>query len=555
MRALARLTEELESRPDDADRVEALARWLRRVGQDAGALGLAWLVPAGGGREARPLRVTQAALLEAARVLAGGQGTAPWLFDAGVAAADEPAEAIALLLPWPDATVAVRTALSDWLADWAAAAAQPPAARADAVARAIARIDDALARRWAVRAACGLARPVVDDWQWQRAWAQAFGLDARAVAWWWHEHREPLPRVAPPAGLPPPHDAEPLADAPARLHDRLLAAWRRGEWHAQPRWPGVRVHIVRRGERIAVWQRGGPLLNARLPADWLAPAPWPEQGVVEALLLAWHAGRVAPPDQAWAPRPRAPAGGTSLHLALADWHGEPASAAERRAELRARWPEADPADAAPLPPIFTLPTLAPSGETLQARADAARAHGWSGLVLRDASSHAAWTVRAGLRRVRAVLQYVPSELLVADPAAARGLAGAGCGFALWNRVPLSEAEQHAAMAASLSGQFLPAPVDVPGARGLRLLPLARLPIELPEDELLVLHAWLREHAGQRFGGVQAVAPVQVFDIGFAQARPSKRHRIGATLAGARVLRWLRDAPPGGAQLAADLSST
>jgi hypothetical protein len=108
------------------------------------------------------------------------------------------------------------------------------------------------------------------------------------------------------------------------------------------------------------------------------------------------------------------------------------------------------------------------------------------------------------------------------------------------------------MTASLSGQFLPLPDDAPGTEGLRLLPLARLPIELPDHQLLALHAWLREHAGQRFGGVQAVAPVQVFEIGFAQARPSRRHRIGATLAGARVLRWLCDAPPGGAQLADDV---
>lgn len=552
MRALARLTEELEARPDDADRVDALARWLRAAGRDAGALALGWLVSAPGAKAARPPRVTQAALLEAARALAADGGVAPWLFDAGVAAAGELAEAIALLLPWPEATGAGRPGLADWLADWAAAAARPPASRAEAVARTIARIDDALARRWAVRAACGLARPLVDDWQWQRAWARAFGLDARAVAWWWHERREPLRHALPPGALPQPHDATPLADAPASLHEALLAAWRRGEWHAQPRWPGVRVHLVRRGECVAVWRRGGPLLNARLPAGWLAPAAWPERGLVEALLLAWQDGRIAPPDEAWGARPRA--GARTLHLALADWHGEPASAAERRAELRARWPEADPASVPSLPPIFTLPTLAPSGQTLQARADAARAHGCSGLVLRDASSHAAWTVRAGLHRIRAVLQYVPSELLAADPAAARGLAGAGCGFALWNRVPRSEAEQHAAMTAALSGRFLPPPDDAPGEPGLRLLPLARLPITLPADELLALHGWLREHAGQRFGGMQAVAPLHVFEIGFVQARTSRRHRIGATLAGARVLRWLRDAPPGGAQLADELVS-
>ena len=37
-----------------------------------------------------------------------------------------------------------------------------------------------------LRAACGLVKPFVDEWQWQRAWACAFDADARAVAWWWH---------------------------------------------------------------------------------------------------------------------------------------------------------------------------------------------------------------------------------------------------------------------------------------------------------------------------------------------------------------------------------
>lgn len=49
-----------------------------------------------------------------------------------------------------------------------------------------------------------------------------------------------------------------------------------------------------------------------------------------------------------------------------------------------------------------------------------------------------------------------------------------------------------------------------------------------------------------------MAPVQVFELGFVEARPSRRHRIGATLAGARVLRWLPEAPSGAAQRASDV---
>ncbi len=547
MRALAVLTEELESRPDDADRVDALARHLRAVGRHAGALAGEWLVA--GARSPRPGRLTRATLAEAARALAAARGTAPWLFDVGRAAAAEPAEAIALLLPWPEGapTPASRPALADWLADWTEAAARPAPHRAGAIAEAIARLDDAIARRWAVRAVCGLARPVVDAWQWQRAWARAFDADPHDVAWWWHRRRDALRQATLAPGLPRPRGFAPLDEAHDSLHAGLLAAWRSGELHAEPRWPGVRVHVARRGDEVAVWQRGGRLLNDAVPADWLQPGRWPEEGVIEAVLLAWQGGRVV----ALSLRARKGAeADASLHLALVDWHGTAEEPRARRGRLLERWPPPDAARA--LPSVFTTPHLArpgADGADLAQAARAARDAGWSGLVLRHARSDAAWAVRAPMRRVRAALQYVPGDVLAAGAAAALALAFVDCGFALWNRAPRSEEEQRAAMAASLSGEFIAAP---DGVEGLRLLPLARLPIALPDDGLLRLHDWLRAHVGLRFGGVHAVAPEQVFEIGFVEARPSRRHRIGATLAGARVLRWLPDASSGAAQLAGDL---
>jgi len=554
MRALAVLTEELESRPGDADRVDALARYLRAAGRAAGALAGEWLVAANAGR---PSRLTQAALADAAQALAAQHGMAPWLFDAGRAASAETAGAIALLLPWPAGapTTASRPSLADWQAAWTAAAAQPSDTRALAIAATIARLDDAIARRWAVRAACGLVRPIVTPWQWQRAWALAFDAEPHAVAWWWHRGRDTLQLAAPPAAVPRPHEFAPLPDAPAALHDALLDAWRRGDLHAEPRWPGVRVHVVRRGDDVAVWQRGGGLLNERLPAPWLVAASWPDDAVIEAVLLAWHERRVALLADAWTPRKRRADPGATLHLALVDWHGIAGAPAMRRARLQARWPSPSLPNLHTPPTIFSTPQLpAPDGDDagLGALADAARAQGWGGLVLRHSASLDVWAVRPGVRRVRAVLQYVPGDALAAGAAAAQALAAMACGFALWNRAARSEDEQRAAMTAAMSGQFLPPPDDASGDDGLRLLPLARLPLALPDDELLRLHAWLRANAGLRFGAVHAVAPVLVFELGFAEARTSRRHKIGATLAGARVLRWLQDAPPGSAQLASDL---
>jgi DNA ligase-1 len=442
------------------------------------------------------------------------------------------------------------------MAAWAAAAALPSEARAGAVAATIAVLDDAIARRWAVRAVCGLVKPVVDEWQWQRAWARAFDVDAQSVAWWWHRRRDALLHDPPPDTVPRPHAFADLADAPEARHDDLLDAWRRGDLRAEPRWNGVRVHVVRRGDDVAFWQRGGRLLNARVPAAWLASAQWPDDGAIEAVLLAWHDGRTGVLADAWTPRKRVAARGPTLHLALLEWHGNVEEAHGRRARLLERWPAPAHDGLAVLPPIFTTPDLPPPGgdgaTALLALANAARAAGWSGLVLRRRTAREVWAVRAAVHRVRAVLQYVPRDALAAGATAAQALAFVECGFALWNRLARSDDEQRAAMTAAMSGQFLPPPADAPGVDGLRLLPLARLAIALPGDELVRLHAWLRANVGLRFGGVHAVAPVLVFEIGFAEARPSRRHKIGATLSGARVLRWLHDAVPGAAQLATDL---
>jgi DNA ligase-1 len=589
MHAFALLVEELESRPDDADRVAALARYLRAAGPATGELAGRWLVA--GAAPVRPPRLPIAALTAAAAALAAQAGMPAWLFEAGRAASADAAEAVAALLPWPHEAApqapAAPPALAAWLADWrAAASAADPVDRARAVAAAIAALDDAVARRWAVRAAAGLVRPLVAPWQWQRAWARAFGGDPQALAWAWRQERRLAAAAgAAPLAVAPRPSVAPRTAASDEL-DALLAAWRAGHAWGEPRWPGVRVQLVRRGGAIALWRHAGGLLEGASIDALLAAADWPDPAAIDAVLVGWLAGRPAPVaavEAVLAAAARAgarrAAAGPSLHLALVDWHLEDAAgAADRRARLLARWPAhgpgPGPAGGTP-PPVFASAALA-AGDALAApgrahplldAAEALRRAGWSGLVLRmarggpdaapgEAAAAAeavlgtpAWAVLAPPRRVRAVLQYVPSEALAATGAAL--LAEAPCGFALWNRAPLSREEQHAAMTASMSGEFLPAPAG--GALpGLRLLPLARVPLALPEAPLRAIHAWLRANAGARFGGQHAVAPALVFEIGHDAVRPSRRHRLGAVLEGARVLRWLADAPAGAAQRADEL---
>jgi hypothetical protein len=340
--------------------------------------------------------------------------------------------------------------------------------------------------------------------------------------------------------------------------------------------------VVRREAELAVWLDDGALLNARLPGDLLEPGPWPDPCAIEGVLIGWQAGRVVSPwiaaAGAKARRARAPAApAASLHLVLTDWHRWAADEAdawtsqERRERLHHRWPTGMPGPDAPPPAVFTTPTLSPPAEwgqgplgvaplaALAARGQDEARGAWSGVLLRRRGARgphdpeAAWSVRAAARSVRAVLQYVPGEALGATAAAA--LAFAPCGFAVWNRTPRSVEERDAAMAASLRGEVPVADEDAHSDEALRLLPLARLPIALPEPQLQAIHAWLRDHAGQRFGGgVHAVAPVLVFEIAFARLHASRRHRLGAVLEEARVVRWLPEAEPGGADRAAELFS-
>jgi len=536
MRAFCLLVEALESRPEDADRVAALARWLRCAGRAAAAVAAEWLV-AGAPRSPRPARLPMDALLDAAATLAARAGTPPWLFDAGRAASGDAAEVVALLLPWPDQD-APAPALADWLAAWREAArAAGPDGRALAVAGTIAALPDAAARRWAARAAGGLARPLASAWQWQRARAEAFGEDLHALAWAWHRgaHGE----------VPRPGSLAPLDEAPEAWHP----APGDGDW-AEPRWRGLRVQVIARAGAVAIWQRGGPLLNALLAPALVEPARWPATAAFEGVLVARRDGRVVAVAEALAARPRAAA-----HVVLTDWSdwaGAQAGdtpAPARRARLVERWPApalgADGLAGDP-PPVFASPALATdpgSPDELRAAADAARAAGFAGLVLRRGTGR--WSIRASARRVRAVLLYVPTDALGANP---DGLAQAACGFALWSRLPASDPERDAAMTAAQAGE--PPSAD---RAALHLLPLARLVPGLPNDALQRLHAWLRAHAGRRFGGVHAVAPAQVFEIAYARARPSRRHRLGAVLEDARVVRWIEDAAPGAADTAGDIA--
>lgn len=508
MDRLARLVEELEARPLDADRVASVARWLAAVGDRTARSVGHWLVQ--GARPERPPRIPLARLREAAREASDRAGQARWQFDAGVDAADDLAEGIALLMPARDATLA-GPAPAVWLADWVAAVRQarkqPGEDGAAATIDAVARLPDALARRWALRAAAGLARPPLTPWQWVRALAAARGWDRHDLGWHLHGTRSIWPedgRRPPPGPRPSPWPV---------LHDE--APPRPMTPRSQARWPGWRVQLVAAGADPAVWHVDGELLNPRLPAAaWTALSALPpgllDDGPLQALLLAWDAsrGRALPRE---APEETI----TSWHLVLLPRVG--------RDELRGglpTWPRQDASDPAPPPLVFVNATTPhdDAGDRV-----ALTRRGATGRVLH--AGDFAWVQRPPPHRLRALVQYLPMDWWRGGATPdARSLAAGEAGLALW----------------------------MPGAPD-GVAPLARVPLSgLDEPTLRALHAAARERPGQRFGTVVQLAPWAVVEVEFDTTRPSRRHRVGAVVAGARLVAWRPGDDPATAASAADL---
>jgi DNA ligase-1 len=76
----------------------------------------------------------------------------------------------------------------------------------------------------------------------------------------------------------------------------------------------------------------------------------------------------------------------------------------------------------------------------------------------------------------------------------------------------------------------------------QLVPVAKAYSGLSNAEIEELDKWIRRHTLERHGPVRAVAPVQVFELGFEAIAPSSRHKSGIAVRFPRMLRWRTDKP-------------
>ena len=77
-------------------------------------------------------------------------------------------------------------------------------------------------------------------------------------------------------------------------------------------------------------------------------------------------------------------------------------------------------------------------------------------------------------------------------------------------------------------------------QGDQLVPFAKAYSGLTDAEIREVDAWVKAHTIERFGPVRQVSPGLVFELGFEQVQPSKRHKSGVAVRFPRILRWRKD---------------
>ncbi|MEN3040982.1 MAG: ATP-dependent DNA ligase [Bacteroidia bacterium] len=285
------------------------------------------------------------------------------------------------------------------------------------------------------------------------------------------------------------------------------------EW----KWDGMRVQLVKREGKFALWTRGGVCITEGFPDIIERFKHLPSGIVIDGELLVVRDGIVQPFSllqkrlmrKKLSPALLRECPATIFAYDLLEWNGEdirawPLSERRRHLEaLREQYPFVE------LSPIVEVGDW----ETLE-RYRMEPPLGAEGLMLKRKDSPYLvgrrrgywWKYKRNPFSVDAVLVY-----------AQRGH-GRRSGwftdltFALWDR----------------QGQ---------------LVTFAKAYSGLTDEEMRELTRWIRTHAVDKIGPVVKVPPVWVFEIGFEGIQVSNRHKCGYAVRFPRILAWRRDKAP------------
>ena len=308
------------------------------------------------------------------------------------------------------------------------------------------------------------------------------------------------------------HLACPLEATPETLGPRRL-------WSAEWKWDGIRAQAVKRAGSAFLWSRGGELINRAFPELAAAAAGLPDGTVLDGEILPWtgggplpsgllqrRIGRLSVPRDLLEEVPVVFMAFDALESEGRDIRQAPLR--ERRAVLEKTLARPGAAERLRLSPVLADAAW----EDLSVRRSNCRAVRAGGLMLKRLDSpYEAGRHRGSWWKWKIEPRTIDAILLYAQPAdGQREGPLEGLTFGLWHRG--------------------------------RLVPVARIAGGLADEEVRRIEAFARRNTLDRFGPVRAVRPQLVFEIAFEDVEPSARRKSGIALRGPRIVQW-KDKPP------------
>ncbi|WP_373486460.1 cisplatin damage response ATP-dependent DNA ligase [Blastomonas sp.] len=380
---------------------------------------------------------------------------------------------------------------------------------------------DSAGRYALIKLATGAMRVGISARLAKTAFAQAFGLDVDAVEEVWHALSPPYaslfawgdggarPDIAGTPYFRPFMLAHPLEDGTVDLAD-YAAEWK---------WDGIRIQIVRIGNEVRLFSRGGDDITPAFP-DVAAAVTVP--GVFDGELLVRGAAQMGEAASFNALQQRlgrksvsakmlaeAPAFVRLYDLLIDDgedlralpWH-------QRRARLETRM-AALPADRFDLSQIIEAPDFAALGRIRDGARDAAI----EGVMLKRLDS-----------------AYVPGRRV--------GL------WYKWKRDPLSAdcVMMYAQRGSGKRSSFYSDYTFGCWTEDGELVPVGKAYSGFSDAELKWLDKFVRQNTVGRFGPVREVAKSLVLEVAFDSIHVSKRHKSGVAMRFPRIARLRRDKP-------------
>lgn len=292
-------------------------------------------------------------------------------------------------------------------------------------------------------------------------------------------------------------------------------------WLIEWKWDGVRAQLIRRQGDVLIWTRGDELVTPAFPEIADAGRALPDGTVLDGEIVAWE--RREPLPFAMLQRrlnrkvmepmlfPEVPVTFMAFDLLEADGADQRALPLIERRETLERFID----DAAKASKQLMLSPSIAAGDwpELQRRLNEARRKGVEGVMLKR------WDSPYQVGRPRGPWWKWKLPPHTVDAVLIHAQHGSG----------------------KRAGLFTDYTFGVWHAD--ELVPVAKAYAGLSNEEIRQVDRFIREHTLQRYGPVHAVEPILVFELGFENIQPSKRHKAGLALRFPRMLRQRRDKSP------------